>query len=346
MLKQNAADGHDRTKERRSLAIVERQSLQMARLLDDLLEASRVTQNKIELRRRVLDLRPVASEAAEAVRASMQERGLSFEAVLPDEPIHVDGDPARLQQIQVNLLSNAAKYTPPGGHVRFRVLRDGDDAVVRVQDDGAGLPPSMAESIFDLFVQATRTLDRASGGLGVGLTLVRALVEMHGGTVTAHSDGEGRGSEFVVRLPLALRPADRPEEPAAERSPADARRVMVVEDNADSREALCALLEAAGYDCRSAASGTAALALVDAFAPSVVVLDLGLPEVDGFEIARRIRADARHDGVRLLALTGYGQAADRAASLSAGFDEHIVKPVHPERLLDLLARLHAPVGLA
>jgi two-component system CheB/CheR fusion protein len=346
MLKQNAADGHDQTKERRSLAIVERQALQMARLLDDLLEASRVTQNKIELRRRVLDLRPVASEAAEAVRASMQERGLSFEAVLPDEPLHVDGDPARLQQIQMNLLSNAAKYTPPGGHVRFSVLRDGDDAVVRVRDDGAGLPPSMAESIFDLFVQATRTLDRASGGLGLGLTLVRALVEMHGGTVTAHSDGEGCGSEFVVRLPLARRPADQPEEPAAERSRADAQRVMVVEDNADSREALCALLEAAGYDCRSAASGTAALALVDAFAPSVVVLDLGLPEVDGFEIARRIRTDARHDAVRLVALTGYGQAADRAASLSAGFDEHIVKPVHPERLLDLLARLHAPVGLA
>ncbi|MET0553571.1 MAG: chemotaxis protein CheB, partial [Vicinamibacteria bacterium] len=182
MLKQNSADGHDETRERKGLAIVERQSVQMARLLDDLLEASRVTQNKIELRRRVLDLRTIAAEAADAVRASMEERGVTFEATLPDEPLFVDGDPARLQQIQVNLLSNAAKYTPRGGHVRFSVTRDGTDAVIRVRDDGAGLPPQMADSIFDLFVQATRTLDRAAGGLGVGLTLVRALVEMHGGT--------------------------------------------------------------------------------------------------------------------------------------------------------------------
>jgi two-component system CheB/CheR fusion protein len=250
----------------------------------------------------------------------------------------VDGDPARLQQIQVNLLSNAAKYTPRGGHVRFTLARDGSDAVVRVRDDGAGLPPHMADSIFDLFVQATRTLDRAAGGLVVGLTLVRSLVEMHGGTVLAHSEGEGKGSEFVVRLPqvpapAAEAPAERPD------SSGRARRVVVVEDNADSREALCALLEAAGYDCRSAGSGRAALALVSEFAPEVVILDLGLPEVDGFEIARRIRADPRHAGACLVALTGYGQATDRKASLQAGFDEHVVKPVQPDRLLDLLARL-------
>ncbi|MET0556154.1 MAG: response regulator, partial [Vicinamibacteria bacterium] len=205
------------------------------------------------------------------------------------------------------------------------------------------LPPQMADSIFDLFVQATRTLDRAAGGLGVGLTLVRALVEMHGGTVLAHSDGEGQGSEFVVRLPQVPAPAAE----AAEVRPdaaGRARRVVVVEDNADSREALCALLESAGYDCKSAGSGGAALALVSTFVPEVVILDLGLPEVDGFEIARRIRADARHAGARLVALTGYGQASDRAASLSAGFDEHVVKPVQPDRLLDLLARLRPADG--
>jgi two-component system CheB/CheR fusion protein len=311
----------------------------MARLLDDLLEASRVTQNKIELRRRVLDLRQIASEAADAVRASMEGRSVAFEALLPDEPLFVDGDPARLQQIQVNLLSNAAKYTPAGGHVRFAVTREGDDAVIRVQDDGAGLPPHMADTIFDLFVQATRTLDRSAGGLGVGLTLVRSLVEMHGGTVSAHSDGEGRGSIFEVRLPRVAAPEAEQAGAARPGRGGASRRVMVVEDNADSREALCALLEAAGYDCRSADGGTAAMALVSAFAPEVVILDLGLPELDGFEIARRIRADPRHAAARLVALTGYGQAADRTASLQAGFDEHVVKPVQPDRLLDLLARL-------
>jgi two-component system CheB/CheR fusion protein len=339
MLKQNSADGHDLSRERKAIAIVERQSVQMARLLDDLLEASRVTQNKIELRRRVLDLRQIAVEAADAVRASMDQRGVAFEASLPAEPLFVHGDPARLQQIQVNLLSNAAKYTPSGGHVRFTVGREGAEAVIRVQDDGAGLPPQMADTIFDLFVQATRTLDRAAGGLGVGLTLVRSLVEMHGGTVLAHSDGEGKGSEFVVRLPLVAAPAAEAAAAAGPDTRGGARRVMVVEDNADSREALCALLEAAGYDCRSAGSGTAALALVSDFTPEVVILDLGLPEVDGFEIARRIRADARHAGARLVALTGYGQAADRTASLQAGFDEHVVKPVQPDRLLQILARL-------
>jgi two-component system CheB/CheR fusion protein len=345
MLKHDTGDGHEQTRQRRGLAIVERQSVQMARLLDDLLEASRVTQNKIELRRRVLDLRRIAAEAADAVRGSMEARGVSFEASLPDEPLFVDGDPARLQQIQVNLLSNAAKYTPRGGHVRFSVERDGPDAVVRVRDDGAGLPPHMADSIFDLFVQATRTLDRAAGGLGVGLTLVRSLVEMHGGTVVAHSDGEGQGSEFVVRLPqVAVPAAEAPE--ARPDAAGRARRVLVVEDNADSREALCALLDNAGYDCRSAGSGTAALDLVSTFAPEVVILDLGLPEVDGFEIARRIRADARHAAAHLVALTGYGQATDRAASLAAGFDEHVVKPVQPDRLLDLLARLGPSPGAA
>jgi two-component system CheB/CheR fusion protein len=340
MLKQNGANGHDRGTEQRALGIVERQSMQMARLLDDLLEASRVTQNKIELRRRVVDLRQVAAEAVDAVRETMNERGLSFRTDLPAQPVFVDGDPARLQQIQVNLLSNAAKYTPRGGHVVFTVGRDGSDAVLRVRDDGAGLPPHLAESIFDLFVQATRTIDRAAGGLGVGLTLVRSLVEMHGGTVTAESPGEGQGSEFVVRLPQVGAPEpERAEEARPGGSGAGARRVMVVEDNADSREALCALLESAGYDCRSAGSGPAALSLAAAFAPEIAILDLGLPGLDGFELARRLRADPRHADVRLVALTGYGQAADRAASLEAGFDEHVVKPIHADRLLDLLVRL-------
>jgi two-component system CheB/CheR fusion protein len=322
------------------LQVLERQSEQMARLLDDLLEASRVTQNKIELRKSVVDLRRVASEAAEAVRGRMQAHGLRLEVVLPEEPVWVDGDPARLQQIQANLLGNAAKYTPWGGRVRLSVGRESGEAVARVQDEGIGIAPGMLESVFDLFVQCSRSLDRSAGGLGVGLTLVRSLVAMHGGTVAAHSEGEGKGSEFVVRLPAAAAPAAaapseavRPPLPP----PPHAANVVVVEDNADSREMLCAILGRAGLECRSAASGPEALALVDQAPPDIVILDVGLPGLDGLEIARRIRADSRLAGVRLVALTGYGQAADRAASTAAGFDDHLVKPVHPQQILALLA---------
>ena len=329
----------------RAMNIVGRQSHQMARLLDDLLEASRVTQNKIDLRKQVVDLCAVAREAADAVRGQMNERGVEFEAHIEPGPVHVDGDPARLQQIQANLLSNAAKYPPRGGHLEFRVGREDGAALVRVRDDGTGIPDEMVDSIFDLFVQASRTLDRASGGLGVGLTLVRSLVEMHGGTVAARSDGEGRGAEFIVRLPLATLPASRPASPtAAPPLTPPGARVLVVEDNADSRDVLCALLEREGFECQTAATGAAALERVDEFRPEVVILDLGLPELDGYEVARRIRANPEHAGLRLIALTGYGQAADRRATLQAGFDEHLVKPVHAEALFGVLGKAGPPAS--
>jgi two-component system CheB/CheR fusion protein len=192
-------------------------------------------------------------------------------------------------------------------------------------------------------VQATRTLDRSVGGLGVGLTLVRALVEMHGGTVAVHSAGEGKGAEFLVRLPLAAAPVHVTGPARRGRAlPRPGARVVVVEDNADSREVLCALIERAGFECRTAASGIAGLELIDEFAPDVVILDLGLPELDGFEVARRVRANPRHVGIQLIALTGYGQAADRAAAIQAGFDQHVVKPVVAERLLELLADVLGP----
>jgi two-component system CheB/CheR fusion protein len=196
----------------------------------------------------------------------------------------------------------------------------------------------MLDSVFDLFVQSSRTLDRSAGGLGVGLTLVRSLVTMHGGTVTARSDGEGRGSEFVVRLPRATQAAV-PEPPAPRRrlTVSDRARVLVVEDNTDSRELLCELIEQFGFECRAADTGGAALAVMDEFRPDVAVLDLGLPGMDGLELARRIRSDARNASVVLIALTGYGQAADRAAARDAGFDEHLVKPVQGENLIALLA---------
>ena len=318
----------------RTIDVLQRQSRQMARLLDDLLDASRVTQNKIELRRRVVDLRLVAAEAADVVRPQARERGLELRLDLPQQPLWVHGDAARLQQIHINLLSNAVKYTPRGGYVELTATPDGNGAVlVRITDTGAGIPSHMLESVFDLFVQAKHTLDHADGGLGVGLTLVRALVEMHGGTVTARSDGDGQGSEFAVRLPLTSAPADTQIQDASSGSDIPAgTTVVVVEDNADSLEMLCSMLKLAGATCHSAGDGRSALALIDEVSPDVVILDVGLPHLDGLEVARRIRSNPRHAGVRLIALTGYGLASDRQATAKAGFDHHLVKPVQPADL--------------
>ncbi|MFT3841643.1 MAG: CheR family methyltransferase [Myxococcaceae bacterium] len=327
------------------LEIIDRQSHQMARLLDDLLEASRVTQNRIELRKQVIDLAPTVREAADAVRNAMQARGLEFKIEV--EPgLFVDGDPARLQQLQVNLLNNALKYTPKGGHVSLSATAEDDAVVLKVRDDGVGIPPPMLEEVFELFVQLERTLDRADGGLGVGLTLVRSLVAMHGGTVTAHSDGEGKGTEFVVRLPKAL---TLPEVAPAHRAytrPIMGANVLVVEDNVDSREMLCELLLACGCEARAADSGPRALELLQQRTPDVAILDLGLPGMTGYELAQAIRANPKYAHVYLIALTGYGQATDRARALQAGFDEHVVKPIGPETLTRLLSSVEGHDGAA
>jgi two-component system CheB/CheR fusion protein len=324
----------------RAVSVLERQSRQMARLLDDLLEVSRVTQSKIELRRHIVDLRLIAGEAADAVRSQMDDKGLTFTVDLDPEPLWVNGDAARLQQVQINLLSNAVKYTPRGGDVVLRVRREANGAVIRVKDNGVGISPQMIDSVFDLFVQGPHKLDHANGGLGVGLTLARALIEMHGGTVSAHSTGNGMGSEFTVRLPLTThqeRAAGQDDSDVS--APPSGTRVVVVEDIADSREMLCAMLRQAGLACHDAPDGATALSLVDEVVPDVVILDVGLPDMDGLEVARRIRANPRHAGVRLIALTGYGQAGDRLATTQAGFDWHLVKPVQPAELLPLLAQL-------
>ncbi|HEU4535465.1 MAG TPA: ATP-binding protein, partial [Polyangiaceae bacterium] len=284
------------------------------------------------------DLRAVIKEAADAARSLLDKRGVTFSLELEPRPLYVDGDPARLQQIHVNLLSNAAKYTPRGGHVSLVAGREDGRAVVRVRDDGAGIPPVMLESVFDLFVQSARTLDRSDGGIGVGLTLVRSLVGMHGGEVSAHSEGEGRGSEFVVRLPLAA--AEAAEAPAGARpfaSRGGAATVVLVEDNADSREMMCHFLELAGFNCHSAGDGVEGLALIRRVHPDVALIDVGLPGMDGFAIARHVRDDPAHAGTYLIAVTGYGQPADRARAIDAGFDAHVVKPVQPESLLRLLS---------
>jgi two-component system CheB/CheR fusion protein len=242
-----------------------------------------------------------------------------------------------LQQIHVNLLSNAAKYTPRGGHVNLELRREDGHAVIEVGDDGMGIPADMLDSVFDLFVQSHRTLDRSAGGLGVGLTLTRWLVSLHGGTIDARSGGEGKGSSFRVRLPLSAadvkhaKPTDeRPRIPPG-------AKIVIVEDNADSRELLCEFLARVGFECHTAENGPEALALMGEVNPDVAILDVGLPEMDGYEVARRLRADPRWQNLFLIALTGYGRTSDRATSHEAGFDEHLVKPVQPDTLLTVLS---------
>jgi two-component system CheB/CheR fusion protein len=335
-LLKNEARGSDAHQKR--LDILGRQSQQMARLLDDLLEVSRVTQDKIELRRSVVNLSEVVSEAADAVRGLAQSRNLQFDVTLAKDPIFVDGDPARLQQIHVNLLRNAAKYTPRGGKIAIETLLDGDTARVIVRDTGAGIPAPMLESVFDLFVQAKRTLDRSEGGLGVGLTLVRALVRKHGGSVTARSEGEGKGSEFEVRLPrVAAAPEVAVVNPAPKKGrPPGELRVLVVEDNPDTRVMVCEILEMAGFDCQTAESSLKGLKLIDSFHPDVAIVDIGLPEIDGLEFARRVRSNGANARIYMIAFTGYGQREDRLETARAGFDLHLVKPVDPTQLIQLL----------
>ncbi|HEY6080005.1 MAG TPA: chemotaxis protein CheB [Polyangiaceae bacterium] len=326
----------------RLLDVLARQSQQMSRLLDDLLEVSRVTQDKIELRKRTLDLRPIVAEAAEAAREQLQARRIELELQLDGEPLLVEGDPARLQQVLANLLGNAAKYTPPGGRVWVSARREDEQLVLRVQDDGVGIPEPILADVFELFVQSNRTLDRSDGGLGVGLTLVRGLVERHGGTVSAHSDGEGHGSEFIVRLPPSTNINDTPTTPPPSEIKTMLNRtsgplhVVVVEDNDDSRMMLCELLELSGFRCDTAATGPLGLELINELRPDVALIDIGLPELDGLEVARHLRRDPRNAGLQLIALTGYGQREDRDAAKNAGFDTHLVKPVDFEALFSLL----------
>jgi two-component system CheB/CheR fusion protein len=326
--------------------VLDRQSQQMARLLDDLLDASRVTQNKIELRKDIVDVRAIVEEAAAAARPLMEARDLAFTVVVAGQPLPVNGDASRLQQVCMNLLTNAAKYTPSGGHVFIEATKDDAHAIIRVLDDGVGIAAEMLDAIFDLFVQSNRTLERAQGGIGVGLTLARSLIEMHDGTISVASDGDGKGSTFEVRLPLtAGRAHDRGPSPAAARI-SEGSRIVVVEDNDDAREMLCHLLTRAGFDCRSCGDGVQAIELIESFEPQTAIIDVGLPGIDGFEVARRLRTKLGHAELKLIAVTGYGQQADRDRALRVGFDAHLVKPVKFEQFAQLLARLDAEPSAA
>jgi PAS domain S-box-containing protein len=333
---------HDLTATEQVRGMMERQLGHLVRLVDDLLDLSRITKGKIELRRDRVDLAAAVRDAVEASRPVLDERGHELALALPPGPVWVDGDRTRLAQVFANLLNNSAKYTPPGGRVRITAERQGSDAVVTVADDGAGIPADVLPRVFEMFTQADRPMERAQGGLGIGLSLVKGLVEMHGGSVEAHSDGPGKGSTFVVRLTALLAPpppADAPDDAAPARSGGRSHRVLVVDDNEDGANSLALLLEIQGYVTRTAHDGLAAVDATAAFRPDVVLLDIGLPKLNGYDACRRIRALPGGDGVVLIALTGWGQDEDKARSKEAGFNFHLVKPVDPAALDKLLAGL-------
>jgi PAS domain S-box-containing protein len=324
---------------RQAREMMERQMRHMVRLVDDLLDVSRITRGKLDLRKQRVDVAAVARAAVEASRPLIDAAGHELSVVLPPQPVFVDADPVRLAQVVSNLLNNAAKYTEPGGRVWLTAERQGSDAVVSVRDTGLGIPPEMLSKVFEPFTQVDRTLEKAQGGLGIGLTLVRRLVEMHGGSVEARSAGYGHGSEFVVRLPAVLAAPARDDGPAANGRPAARRRILVVDDNRDAAVSLAMMLELMGNEVRTANDGREGVDEAEAFRPDVVVLDIGLPRLNGYEAARHIREQAWGHDVVLIAVTGWGQDEDRRRSKEAGFNFHLVKPVEPAALEKLLAGL-------
>jgi PAS domain S-box-containing protein len=317
--------------------VIERQVHQMTRLVDDLLDVSRITRGKIELRKERVELAEVVNSAVEASRPLIEKWGHELTVEVPPQVIHVAADPTRLAQVLSNLLNNAAKYTDQGGRIWLTASRQGDDALIRVKDTGAGIPPEMLQRIFEMFTQVDHTLERSEGGLGIGLTLVKRLVEMHGGTVEARSDGPSQGSEFIVRLPV-VGETERSPTAADETIPAPAaRRILVVDDNQDAADSLGMLLRMIGNEVHTAYDGLEAVGAAATFQPDVIVLDIGLPKLNGYEAARQIRAQQGGAERVLIALTGWGQEEDRLRSKEAGFDHHITKPVEFSTLKKLLA---------
>jgi two-component system, sensor histidine kinase len=329
-------------------AIMERQLSQMVRLIDDLLDVSRISSGKVVLQRACVDLRAIAELAIEASQPFIAAGQHDFRADLPDGPVWVDGDASRLSQVIINLLNNAAKYTAEGGQVRLSLSSDHAGALVRVQDNGVGIPPEMLDEVFDMFTQVNRTLDRSQGGLGIGLSLVRRLTEMHGGEVTADSMGLGHGSTFTVRLPL-MDAAQSPtaSDEAAQREPAQRPRlrILVVDDIADVANVLKMLLDLEGFETLVAYSGQTALQSAREFRPDVVICDIGLPDMDGHEIARRLRGDPKVASATLIALTGWGAEDELRRTRESGFDFHLVKPVDANALLDLLSQISPRTAL-
>lgn len=333
--------------------VIGRQLAHLTRLVDDLLDVSRITRGKINLNKEVIELDALIARTVETVQPLFDERGQKLIVGTPPPSLTVYGDPTRLIQALGNILSNAAKYTEAGGTIEFFALRSGTEVELRVRDNGIGIPKELLPRLFHLFTQLDRTSGPSQSGLGIGLALVQRLVEMHGGSVAAQSDGPGRGSEFVIRLPLLLRETGQSQQgpvtttKAALEQPMKLdegtiriqRRILVADDNNDALESLATLLQLSGHEVYTAANGAVALAAAEQHRPEVALLDIGMPQLDGYEVARRIRAQPWGQRITLVALTGWGQDSDRRRSQEAGFDSHLVKPLDLDKLTELLAAL-------
>ncbi|MGH7584522.1 MAG: hybrid sensor histidine kinase/response regulator, partial [Gemmatimonadales bacterium] len=335
--------GDDAAIRARSGAVLERQVQHLVRLVDDLFDVARINHNRLALRRERVDLAEVLRQAVDGARPLVDALGHTLTVSIARVGMPLLADPVRLAQVFGNLLNNACKYTPTGGRIELAATVDDGHAVVRVRDSGAGIPGEMLSRIFESFVQLERSLERSHGGLGIGLTLVKRLVEMHGGSVSAASDGPDRGSEFVVRLPLLHAAADAKAVRNSVAPAVRARRILVVDDNRDGAESLAAVLRLSGHETALAHDGMEALAVGAAFRPELILLDIGLPRLDGFETCRAIRDSGWGADVNVVALTGWGQEAHRRRSEEAGFDAHLVKPVDHAALANLIADM-APGG--
>jgi len=327
----------------RERSVIERQVRHVVRLVDDLLDVSRIIRGRVTLSKEQLEVADVVSKALELTAPLIEERRIAVATQL--EPgLTIDADPTRLTQVLTNLLLNAAKYTDPGGHIVLSVRRDAEWLVLRVEDDGSGIEPEMLSRIFELFVQAPQSLERARGGLGLGLTIVQSLVRLFGGSVTAHSAGPGQGSQFEVRLPVSSAPSSKSQPPASmpTESARAGLRILIVDDNVDAREMLAEVLQMQGHETHTAPDAEAALALAVSVKPELALLDIGLPGVDGHELGRRLRALPALERIQLVALTGYGQASDRERSTRAGFQAHLVKPVDVAAIERLVRELFGP----
>lgn len=321
---------------------MERQLMQLVRLVDDLLDVSRITRNKLELRKELVNLATIVHRAVEMSRPVIESMGHELTVSLPQAPVQLEADVTRLAQVFQNLLNNAARYSERGGHIWLIAEREGTDLTIRVRDTGIGIPANMLPRIFEMFTQVDQSKERGQSGLGIGLALVRSLVELHGGTITAHSEGQGKGSEFVVRLPILERPHQEraPSVEAQQAAPTLKRRLLVVDDNRDAATSLATLLRLTGYDVHMAHDGEEAVAAASALRPEVVLLDIGMPKLNGYDAARRIREKPWGKKILLVALTGWGQDEDRRRSSEAGFNHHLVKPLD----LDALQRLLVSSG--
>jgi signal transduction histidine kinase/ActR/RegA family two-component response regulator len=333
-------DGTSAVRER---AVIERQVRHLVHLVDDLLDVSRIARGKIELKKNAVEMSQIVSQGVEMASPLLEERSHNLHISVQTRGLLVEVDELRMAQVVANLLTNAAKYTDPGGQISVSAVGENGSIVLRVRDNGSGIAPDMLGRIFDMFVQGKRTIDRTEGGLGLGLTIVRSIVELHGGVVSAESEGRGRGAEIALRLPsqpqqvldLAVPPGEEDSNEAL-RARSSGRRVLVVDDNADAADTLADILRALGHIISVAHDGPTALTAAAAFKPQVALLDIGLPVMDGYELARRLREQPELDRLHLFAITGYGQESDRERSRAAGFQEHLVKPIDLAQLTQLI----------